>query len=223
MSSFRARGTAWVREPDATGRSSSDSWPLADLAMAEAASRMADDSLYADALEAERQRAYAEGEAAGLVKGERRALANADARFAECRTFVEQAVREMEAATNLGAAKLEENVAALAVIVARQIVEREVILDAGLVGTIVRRALSEFPVDQPVRIRIHPLDLSALSAEGSSASAVPITGTRDASWIADTRIARGGCLVEGTDRIVDGRVDTALERAYRRMAGIDAT
>ena len=51
----------------------------------------------------------------------------------------------------------------------------------------------------------------------------PITGARDASWLADARVARGGCLVEGRERIVDGRVDTALERAYRRMAQIDAS
>jgi hypothetical protein len=31
----------------------------------------------------------------------------------------------------------------------------------------------------------------------------------------------GNCLVEGHERVVDGRVDMALERLYRRLA--DAT
>jgi flagellar biosynthesis/type III secretory pathway protein FliH len=38
------------------------------------------------------------------------------------------------------------------------------------------------------------------------------------SWVPDARIARGGCVVEGRERIVDGRVDSALERVYRRLA-----
>ena len=62
------------------------------------------------------------------------------------------------------------------------------------------------------------LTLNAIAKESA-----PITGSRDASWLADPRLARGGCLVEGRDRIVDGRVDTALERAYQRMAQIDAS
>ena len=61
-----------------------------------------------------------------------------------------------------------------------------------------------------------------LTAAGGSTDIGPITGSREASWLADPRVARGGCLVEGRDRIVDGRVDTALERAYHRMAKIDA-
>jgi flagellar assembly protein FliH len=118
---------------------------------------------------------------------------------------------------------LEENIAALAVIVARQIIGREVTLAANLVADLVRRALTEFPIDQSVRIRVHPLDLSVMTLNASTTDAAPITGPRDASWLADARVARGGCMIEGRDRIVDGRVDTALERAYHRMAQIDAS
>jgi flagellar biosynthesis/type III secretory pathway protein FliH len=32
-------------------------------------------------------------------------------------------------------------------------------------------------------------------------------------------VERGGCVIEGRDRIVDGRVDTALERIYRGLSG----
>ena len=33
---------------------------------------------------------------------------------------------------------------------------------------------------------------------------------------------RGGCLVEGRERIIDGRVDTSLERAYRSIGQVQA-
>jgi len=130
---------------------------------------------------------------------------------------------ELTEAATLAPAVLEENIAALAVVVARQIVAREVSLDRELVANLVRRALTEFPIDQSVRIRVNPLDLSVLTMNGATAETGSITGNRDASWLADPRVSRGGCLVEGRDRIVDGRVDAALERAYRRMAQIDAS
>jgi flagellar biosynthesis/type III secretory pathway protein FliH len=36
--------------------------------------------------------------------------------------------------------------------------------------------------------------------------------------MADPAISAGGCLIEGHERIVDGRVDAALERLYRRLS-----
>jgi flagellar assembly protein FliH len=132
---------------------------------------------------------------------------------------VAQATDKLADAANIAPAVLEENIATLAVIVARHIVQREVSLDADVVADLVRRSLTEFPIDQTVRIRVNPMDLALLTMNGDKA---PITGKHDVSWLADNRIARGGCLIEGRDRIVDGRVDTALERAYRRMAKHDA-
>ena len=130
---------------------------------------------------------------------------------------------ELSEAGALAPAILEENIAALAVVVARQIVAREVDLEKDLVSNLVRRALTEFPIDQSVRIRVNPLDLSLLTASARPPATPADHGQRAtrAGW--PTRASsRGGCLIEGRDRIVDGRVDTALERAYRRMAQIDA-
>jgi flagellar biosynthesis/type III secretory pathway protein FliH len=67
------------------------------------------------------------------------------------------------------------------------------------------------------------MDLSLLTTPDVTEETTPIAGTREATWLADPRVSRGGCLIEGRDRIVDGRVDTALERAYRHMADLDAS
>ena len=108
-----------------------------------------------------------------------------------------------------------------ATIVARQIVAREVTTSPEIITELVRRTLTEFPIDQALRIRVNPMDLSMLTA--NSQDKQPLTGSRETSWFADPRIVRGGCLVEGRDRIIDGRVDAALERAYHHMAQIDAS
>lgn len=111
---------------------------------------------------------------------------------------------------------LEENIAALACAIARHIVDREIAADPDLVSRLVKRAVAEFRIDQPVRVRVNPNDLSVIEANTEPADAGD--STHEVHWIGDPRIATGGCVVEGRERIVDGRVDTALERAYRRIA-----
>ncbi|MEO6778102.1 MAG: FliH/SctL family protein, partial [Gemmatimonadaceae bacterium] len=116
-----------------------------------------------------------------------------------------------------------ENVTALALTVARHIVGRELSSDATAVADLVKRALAEFPIDQPMRVRINPDDLSMLSLPSADGGdALPIAPNRDVRWLADLRIQPGGCVVEGRERIVDGRIDTALERLYRKLSGNDA-
>ena len=113
---------------------------------------------------------------------------------------------------------LEENIGALACAIARHIVDREITADSELVSRLVKRAVAEFRIDQPVRVRVNPNDLSIIEANSDSADAGTGKTARDVHWIGDPRIGIGGCVVEGRERIVDGRVDTALERAYRRIA-----
>jgi flagellar assembly protein FliH len=74
-----------------------------------------------------------------------------------------------------------------------------------------------------MRIRVNPEDLSLISMpEPDGREPVAIAPNRDVRWLADVRIAQGGCVVEGRERIVDGRIDTALERLYRSVSGINA-
>ncbi len=113
---------------------------------------------------------------------------------------------------------IRPNIGALAVAIARSIINRELSTDAETIADLVRKALAEFPIDQSMRIRINPHDLSLISAcDPQNGSPPVIAPNRDVRWLADMRIEPGGCLVEGREQIVDGRIDTALERVYRRI------
>jgi len=226
-SSFRATGQASVRATPASSATAPGAWSLTELKVPAVSTPGKDSAPAAPMITAalvaeERARAIDEGYARGLADGERKGKAAAQAQVSDAIAVLNDAVEQLHELATLAPPILEENIAALAVVVARQIVAREVGLDAALVADLVRRALTEFPIDQAVRIRVNPLDLSLLTLNGIAKESAPITGTRDASWLADPRLARGGCLVEGRDRIIDGRVDTALERAYQRMAQVDA-
>ena len=117
-------------------------------------------------------------------------------------------------------ANAEENLAVLAVAVARQLIAREVETDATIVAGLVQRALSQFPLDQPVTVRLHPDD-----ADSCNELLKPSEGNKfhEIRWAADTGVHRGGCMVEGRERIIDGRVDTALERIYQSIGNVQAS
>lgn len=111
----------------------------------------------------------------------------------------------------------EANIAALAIAVARHVIGQQIAEDKSSLGEMVRGALAEFPVDQPLVVRVNPSDLRAITAALTVGGDTPVGQRAELQWMADARIAAGGCLIEGRDRIVDGRVDTALERLYRRL------
>lgn len=169
-------------------------------------------------LDAERARIEADAYARGRADGERAARAGLEQSLHAALGTLAQAARSVELHEARWLTNLEENIAALAVSVARHIVQREIAHDPTFVATLVGNALAQYPIDQEIIIRVSPEDLAtcrgAIDADGN--------GAHNLRWIGDVAIERGGCLTEGRERIIDGRVDTALERAYRTIAQIQA-
>lgn len=166
----------------------------------------------------ERARIEAEAYARGRADGERAAHATLDQTIETVMQALGQSVQSVQLHEARWLTNVEENIAALAVIVAQHVLQREIITDPSFVADLVANAIAQYPIDQEVSIRLNPDDLAAcrnvLQQEGSS--------VRLLRWIPDTSIQRGGCLTEGRERIIDGRVDTALERAYRALGGVQA-
>jgi len=161
-------------------------------------------------LEEERMRAFAEGRQAGEAE-----MLEDFAAAVEVLDHVLQALAEAREEWQRTA---EANLVALATAIAREIVGRELRGDAEAYADLVREALAKCPPDQELRIRVNPRDLSTISTISARlGNAVPIEGRHHVEWIADPAVAPGGCLVEGPDRLIDGRVDTALERVYRML------
>jgi flagellar biosynthesis/type III secretory pathway protein FliH len=168
-----------------------------------------------DALrEQELEAAYRRGRADGEQAAHTRARREVETAVAAARGALQQ-VRDGHESWSQ---HLEENLVALATAISRQILERELKGDLETFRVLVRKASATFPLDQAVRIRLHPSDLAVLArANGGQVPAEADTDNREARWIADEDVVPGGCIVEGPDRIVDGRVDAALERVYREL------
>ena len=161
-------------------------------------------------LERTRVDAYAAGRHAGETE------ANED--LVESIHVLNNALERIREAQKQWADSVEANLLAVSTAIARQIIERELQGDPENFAELVRSALAKFPVDEAVKVRVNPRDLSAISMIGDAGGlAIPIEGTREVQWIADQGILSGGCVVEGPERVVDGRVDAALERIYKAL------
>jgi flagellar biosynthesis/type III secretory pathway protein FliH len=173
---------------------------------------------FAVRLAAERARAEADAYARGRADGERAARATLDDTVASAMSALHEAVQSVRLHEARWLTNVEENIAALAVMVASHVVQREVVVDPSFLNALVTNAIAQYPQDQEISIRLCPEDLAACRA----VIAEQYDGSRNLRWMADPAIARGGCLTEGRERIIDGRVDVALERAYRAIAGVQA-
>lgn len=159
--------------------------------------------------------AYLRGVGEGREQGEQAERA----RLRGAMMAAESALDDVRSGESRWLSNVEENIAAIAVAVAQQVVAREVATGTDVVLGIVTRAVQEFGLDQALTIRVNPNDLTSLQSveRESSPEMSSLTRGREARWSSDARIEPGGCVVEGRERIVDGRVDTGLERLYRRL------
>ncbi|MBX7118331.1 MAG: hypothetical protein K1X31_04945 [Gemmatimonadaceae bacterium] len=156
-----------------------------------------------------RRQAFEEGRVAGRADAQQAA----DQRVADAVNALHAAITGLREHEESYVGVLEENLTALACAIARQVIQREVQLDPSAIRELVHAAVTEFPQDQALRVRLNPQDHALLAGESAF---------RDVTWVQDPRIVRGGCVVEGRERIIDGRVDIAIEAIFRALTGLDA-
>jgi flagellar assembly protein FliH len=161
----------------------------------------------------------ADAYARGRIDGERAGVARGEAAAAEALAgplaTLQSIAAQLSTAEQRWLSTLDENVAALAVAVAQQIIGREVQTDPSTVLGVVHAAIATFPIDQPLTVRIHPDDMPVVQNAMASDSIL-----REIRVFADQAVIRGGALIDGRERIVDGRVDTALERVFRAISQV---
>ncbi len=214
MSSFEPRSvnaTPWSLDEFAAN----DIFPVGVEQYVEEQAHVVDESALVSRLAEERAAAEAAAYARGVADAERAAVEAAERRVESALLALEDALNSIRIHEARWIANAEENVAALSVGVARHIVQHEVLADDATVQQLVQRAVNLFPLDQPLMVRLHPDDHAICASVGKDRK-------HDVLFSADTHIQRGGCLVEGRERIIDGRVDTALERLYRTIGQLQS-
>lgn len=126
-----------------------------------------------------------------------------------------ETLRDLTAARDQILQDVEANLTVLALAVAKKIIAREAEADHGIVRRMVSRGLELVRPDEPVTVRLNPKDLERLQDRLESLAAEEAAEVR---WRGDPDIERGGVVVEGPRRIVDGRLDETLRLIYERLA-----
>jgi len=190
--------------------SQAERWPLPELEAATAAKQpraMASVHRLQD-LEAQ---AREEGHAQGLLQG--RAAAKVElmqqvARLSEMLDALAKPLDDVDVA-------IEQDLAQLAMAVARQLIRRELKTSPDEVIACVREALAALPAAAcEVRVSVHPEDAQLIRSHLGE-------GQASGAWqlLEDPLVARGGCVIRSDHSRVDASVETRLARVVGAVLG----
>jgi flagellar assembly protein FliH len=154
-----------------------------------------------------RRQAHEDGQRSGYVAGQVAARQEAE-RIGQAATRLEQAMSNLDQ-------EVAEELLALAVEIARQVVRREITAKPGAILEVVREALNQLP-HQHAFIYLNPEDASLVR------SYLGDTLTHAGHRIhEDAKLQRGDCLIEAGGSHVEGTVATRWRRVLEGM-GIES-
>ena len=152
----------------------------------------------AEEIEAMYEQARRDGEKAGFDEGMTKAQAEAEQ--------LTKLVHAMDGALDALGAEVAEEVATLAIALARQMVSETLDAQPEAVVAVVREALQQVPQGK-VRIHLHPEDVKLVRKHLDDQ-----LETGHHHLIEDTAVTRGGCRLEATGCDIDATVQTRWER-----------
>ena len=162
-------------------------------------------------LETLERQAREEGYAAGHAQGLAEARAQGRERVARLEAICKQAARPLDALD----AAVEQELAQLALLVARRVIAHELATRPELIVQAVRQAAAALPAaTRELKVRLHPDDLALLR----ELDAV------EPHWqlVADAALGRGDCLLESERSRLDARVETRLAAMVDAVLGDEA-
>ncbi len=104
----------------------------------------------------------------------------------------------------------------MSILIARQLIRRELHTDPGQVIAVVRDAMTALPVNtRDTRIFLHPDDATLVR------EAFSINEEREQTWklIEDPSITRGGCRIEAENSKIDATVEYKMNQIVSRLLG----
>ncbi|PWK83078.1 FliH/SctL family protein [Fulvimonas soli] len=159
-------------------------------------------------LEALERQAREEGYAAGRREGLADAQRELAARLARLDALLAAAARPLEALD----AAVEQELARLALVAARQVLAHELKTDPALVVHAVRQAALALPAaTRELRVHLHPDDLALLRSLDAA----------EPHWrlLPDPALARGDCRIESESSRLDARVEARLAAVIDAVLG----
>lgn len=165
----------------------------------------------ADDIEAMFEQARQDGERTGYDEGRSQAANEAAAQARELTRQVSQLIRSMDDALDRLGGDVAEEIVALSIALASQMVGENLRVHPESIVTTVREALHQMPQGK-VRVFLHPDDLQLVREHLED----PLDGSHH-HLIEDPALERGGCRLEAAGCDIDATVSTRWQRV---LAGI---
>lgn len=161
-----------------------------------------------------REEAFAQGREAGLAKAKQETQAALDQLKAQV-AMLERTLGQLAQPLQQMDAEVEQQLAALALIIARQLVRRELQIDPAQVIAVIRETVGLLPAAaREVRVHLHPQDAAVvrdrLATPGSE---------RAWSVVEDPVMTRGGCRVTTDTASIDARLETRIAAVAAAVLG----
>lgn len=177
----------------------------------EAMQRQAYEEAAMEGREAGRQEGYRAGYEAGRQEG----LASIQAQLAEQGVRLDALMQELTHPLRALENEIFEELSALAIALARQLIRRELRTDPGQIIAVAREALSALPSgSRKVQLHLHPDDVELVRQ-------ALFLDEKDTGWrvTEDPLLTRGGCRVTTENSTIDASVEKRLAAAIAKAFG----
>jgi len=165
------------------------------------------------AAELEKQQAREAGLAEGFENGKQAVTAELEGVLQRLR----QAYMDIEKYRKQLYHQAEEETVALALAVARKIIDQEISVDRQIVLNVVKGALDKVVDHQKVKIRINPQDLETVQT--ALFEFLPhVESLENIQFEADAGLTAGGCVVETNFGTIDARMENQLDQIETAFA-----
>lgn len=154
------------------------------------------------------QKGYREGNERGKLEG-----------FAEASGLMNtlrDGLKQLEAARGVYYGKAEKEMLDLALLVAAEIVRREVAQDPAIVADVLRKAVAELETKQSIVVRLSPHDVALMGGMRESLQQEMEVVER-IEFKADPAITPGGCILETNIGSLDATVENRLMNIHRAL------
>ncbi|MBK3748864.1 flagellar assembly protein FliH [Stutzerimonas balearica] len=168
-----------------------------------------------DELEAIRQEAYNEGfstgERDGFHAGQLKARQEAEATLASRLESLEKLMAQLLEPIADQDRNLEHSLVTLVSHMAREVIQRDLLIDSSQIRQVLREALKLLPMGASnVRIHVNPQDFESVKA---------LRERHEESWriLEDASLLPGGCHIETEHSRIDASIETRLSQAIKQL------
>jgi flagellar assembly protein FliH len=161
-----------------------------------------------------REEAFTQGREAGLAKARQETQATLDQLKSQV-AMLERTLAQLAQPLQQMDAEVEQQLASLSLVIARQLVRRELQLDPAQVIAVIRETVALLPVaTRDVRVHLHPLDAAVVRDRLA-------TPASDRAWsiVEDPVMTRGGCRVTTDTASIDARLETRIHAVAVAVLG----